>query len=152
MEINMEAEQQHLQQTLNNDIPLTSAIGIQVVEFTGSSLTLSAPLANNTNHKRTAFGGSLYSVAVLAGWGLLYLRLRALGLAGNIVIQESHVRYIHPVADDIIVTCNIESEAYFQKFINFFNRKDIARISLVSLVTQNSDIALEFEGNYVVHT
>lgn len=148
----MEAEQQHLQQTLNNDIPLTSAIGIQVVEFTGSSLTLSAPLANNTNHKRTAFGGSLYSVAVLAGWGLLYLRLRALGLAGNIVIQESHVRYIHPVADDIIVTCNIESEAYFQKFINFFNRKDIARISLVSLVTQNSDIALEFEGNYVVHT
>jgi len=147
----MEAEQRHLQQTFNEEIPLTKAIGIQVVEYTGSSLTLSAPLANNTNHKRTAFGGSLYSVAILAGWGLIYLRLRALGLAGNIVIQESHVRYIHPVSDDIAVTCHIESEAYFQKFINFFNRRDIARISLVSLIEQNSTIALEFEGNYVVN-
>lgn len=147
----MAAEQQHLQQVLNEEIPITSALGIQVMEYTGSSLTLSAPLASNTNHKRTAFGGSLYSIAVLAGWGLLYLRLRALGLTGHIVIQESHVRYMHPVSEDIIVTCNIESEAYFQKFINFFNRKDIARISLVSLINQNSDTALEFEGNYVVH-
>jgi thioesterase domain-containing protein len=62
-----------LQKILYSEIPLTKAIGIEVCEFTGLSLTLKAPLEKNINHKCTAFGGSLYSVAVLSGWGLIYL-------------------------------------------------------------------------------
>lgn len=53
-----------LQEVLNTEIPLTNSIGIQVGEHTDLSLTLHAPLINNINHKRTAFGGSIYSIVI----------------------------------------------------------------------------------------
>ena len=49
-----------LQKVLNEEIPLTNAIGISVESCDSLSLTLAAPLHKNINHKRTAFGGSLY--------------------------------------------------------------------------------------------
>ena len=76
-----------LQKVLHLEIQLTRAIGIEVVEYGENGLTLYAPLDNNINHKSTAFGGSLYSVSVLTGWGLLYLLLIKYGLSGQIVIQ-----------------------------------------------------------------
>ena len=79
-----------LQELLNSEIPLTNAIGIKVVDYNDCGLTLSAPLKNNINHKCTAFGGSLYSVSVLSGWGLIYLLLNKYNLKGHIVIQESN--------------------------------------------------------------
>ena len=57
-----------LEKRILTDIPLARHIGVRVVEFDGSSLALGAPLAANSNHKGTAFGGSLFSLAVLAGW------------------------------------------------------------------------------------
>ena len=50
-------------------------MGIRVAAYDGTSLKLTAPLAPNINHKSTAFGGSLYSLAVLCGWGIVHLKL-----------------------------------------------------------------------------
>ena len=65
-----------LENVLHSEIPLTREIGIEVVDYTGDSLTLKAPLEKNINHKCTAFGGSLYSVSVLSGWGLIHLLMK----------------------------------------------------------------------------
>lgn len=140
-----------LEAKLHEEIPLTQAIGIKVEHYTGNSLTLSAPLANNINHKSTAFGGSLYSIAVLAGWGLLYSKMKELGLSGHIVIQQSNINYLQPVREDIFATCSIDSIEKFDRFIKIFNKKGIARIKLVSEIRQGDDVAVEFEGSYVVH-
>ena len=56
-----------LRNVLHEEIPLTKAMGVEVNSYDGHCLVLSAPLDPNTNHKDTAFGGSLYSLAVLAG-------------------------------------------------------------------------------------
>ena len=47
---------------------LAKHIGIVVESADDSAVVLRAPLAPNANYKGTAFGGSLYSVAVLTGW------------------------------------------------------------------------------------
>jgi len=56
-----------LQERIDQEIPLAKHIGIVVESADDTTVVLRAPLAPNGNHKGTAFGGSLYSVAVLSG-------------------------------------------------------------------------------------
>jgi len=112
-----------LQKILHSEIPLTNAIGIEVGEYTGLALTLHAPLENNINHKRTAFGGSLYSVAVLSGWGLIYLLLKKHNIEGRIVIEESNTKFLKPVVSDITAKCSFESKEHYEKFIKMYKKK-----------------------------
>ena len=141
-----------LEDVLHSEIPLTKEIGITVTEYTGNSLTLQAPLKNNLNHKCTAFGGSLYSVSVLSGWGLLYLLLKEHDLVGHIVIQESNTKFNKPVESNLSATCSFESVEQKDKFIKMFKRKGVARIRLESRIEFNNDDYVVFEGSYVAHT
>lgn len=144
--------EKHLQRVLHHEIPLTREIGIEVVEYTGETLTLTAPLEKNTNHKCTAFGGSLYSVSVLSGWGLIYLLLEARGLTGHIVIQESTTKFLKPVDSDLTATCAFDSREQVEKFIRMFQRKGRARIRLESAIKSAGEALVVFHGSYVVHT
>jgi thioesterase domain-containing protein len=140
-----------LQRILHSEIPLAKAIGVEVCEFTGLSLTLKAPLEKNINHKCTAFGGSLYSVAVLSGWGLIYLLLKQHDVSGHIVIQESNTKFLKPVVSDITAKCSFESTEQYEKFIAMYTRKGKARIQLESRIMCNADSSVIFKGSYVVH-
>jgi len=140
-----------LQEVLNSEIPLTNHIGIQVGKHTDLSLTLHAPLNNNINHKSTAFGGSIYSVSVLSGWGLIYLLLKQHDLPGHIVIQKSNIKYIHPVTTDITAKCAFTSREQQDKFIKMYKRKGLARLQLEANILCNNKKAVIFNGTYVVH-
>ncbi len=141
-----------LQDVLHTEIPLTKHIGLSVVDYTDLSLTLSAPLENNINHKCTAFGGSIYSVSVLSGWGLIYLLLKQHDLSGHIVIQESNIKFIKPVNSEITARCSFLSTQQCDKFINMYKRKGVARIKLTSKISCDNENAVIFNGTYVVHT
>lgn len=141
-----------LQKVLYSEIPLTKSIGIEVIDYGDHGLSLRAPLENNTNHKCTAFGGSLYSVSVLSGWGLIYLLLREHGLSGHIVIQESRTRFLKPVATDIITNCAFDSTEQYEKLLRTYKRKGIARIRLESHIVCHSETCVIFEGSYVIHS
>lgn len=141
----------NLQNILHTEIPLTKSIGIEIAESTDLSLSLSAPLDNNINHKCTAFGGSLYSISVLSGWGLIFLQLKQHGLAGHIVIQESHTQFIKPVTSTIISRCSFENQGAIDKFISMYKRKGIARIQLESRIEAEQETCVIFSGRYVVH-
>jgi thioesterase domain-containing protein len=143
---------EELQQVLHSEIPLTKTIGIKVIDRTDLSLTLSAPLENNINHKCTAFGGSIYSVAVLSGWGLIYLLLKQHGLSGHVVIQESNTKFIKPVTSDITAKCSFKSKDQYERFLKMYQRKGIARIQLKSSITNDTGTNVIFKGSYVVHT
>lgn len=146
----MEDPMQALERRLLEDIPLARAMGLTVAEYSGSALSLRAPLEKNGNHKSTAFGGSLYSLAVLAGWGLLYLKMNESGRRGRIVIQESRIRYLLPVAEDIVATCRLESRERLEAFFRTYDRRGTGRIDLSCSVEANGVRAVEFEGRYVV--
>ena len=141
-----------LEAVLHTDIPLTNHIGITVGELTDTSLSLHAPLESNINHKSTAFGGSIYSVSVLSGWGLIYSIMQQHHLTGHIVIQESNTKFIRPVTTDITTNCCFDSVEQYQKFLNMYKRKGLARIRLESRILCADEIAVIFNGTYVVHT
>jgi len=140
-----------LEAVLHTDIPLTNHIGITVGELTETSLSLHAPLESNINHKSTAFGGSIYSVSVLSGWGLIYSIMQQHHLTGHIVIQESNTKFIKPVTTDITAKCCFDDMVQCQKFLNMYKRKGIARIRLESRISCADEVAVIFTGTYVVH-
>ena len=139
-----------LQTTLHREIPLSKAMEIEVVAYGDRRLTFKAPLQPNINHKSTAFGGSLYSIAVLTGWGLLFLLLQERGLAGQIVIASSDIRYVQPVSGDLVATCELPEPDACDRFLKLLKRKGKSRIELQAKVLgRNGTPAVEFRGTYV---
>ena len=141
-----------LEKTLHEEIPLTREIGIQVVHATTQQVQLNAPLSPNINHKCTAFGGSLYAVAVLAGWSMVFARLHAAGIHAHIVIQDAKIDYLLPVAETIHAECNVISDTDFAHCLKLFARKGRGRIELPVQIITAQGIAVRFCGNYVIHT
>ncbi len=88
-----------LQQYLHEHIPLSKAMGVEVLAATPESAKLSAPLAPNINHRDTVFGGSAAALASLSAWSLLHIRLRQEGIGSRIVIQKSALDYERPITE-----------------------------------------------------
>jgi len=91
-----------LQALWHRGIPLTVAMRIGIETCTFEELTVAADLGPNANVHGTAFAGSLYAIAALAGWGMVWLALRARGLDGAIVLARGEIDYRRPVAERIV--------------------------------------------------
>jgi thioesterase domain-containing protein len=143
---------QELEQTLHAEIPITRQLGLTVLGYQDETLALRAPLEANINHKGTAFAGSINAVTTLAGWGLLWLLLQEARLSARIVIQESTIRYRHPITQDMVATCRKPAPAHLEPFFLMLQRKGIARLELQVHIWQLEHLAVEFSGRYVVST
>jgi thioesterase domain-containing protein len=139
-----------LQDTLNSEIPISTAIGLHVAGFEAGALTLAAPLAPNINHKDTAFAGSLNAVLTLAGWSMLWLIARREGIPAMVVIQDSTIRYLRPVGRDFAAECRLPAQAEVERFLLMLRRKGLARLELAADIRVGGDLAVAFSGRYVV--
>lgn len=132
---------------MHAEIPLTRSIDVRVSTYDGKSLTLNAPLAMNSNHKGTAFGGSLFSLAVLAGWGLLVLKLGERYLDAELVIQDSNVEYLAPVRGDFNAQARLDADE-FERFVRTLSRRGKARVQVAVTISQDGRDAVRFEGTF----
>ena len=140
-----------LQAVLLSEIPITRYLGISVASYDLSCLTLHAPLANNLNHKGTAFAGSLNSLLTLSGWGLLWLILREYQLSAHIVIQDSECNYLVPVTGDFSASCQRPEPLQIEKLIATLQKKGKARVEFQASIVQQQQVAVSFKGRYVAH-
>ncbi|WP_348235228.1 YiiD C-terminal domain-containing protein, partial [Salmonella enterica] len=58
----------------------------------------SMPDTGNLNPHDTVFAGSLFALATLTGWGLIWLMLRVRHLVGPIILADAHMRYSKPIS------------------------------------------------------
>ncbi len=129
-------------------IPISAHMGLSVTSWSGGTLMLRAPLANNINHQQSAFGGSLFSIAALAGWGLLQLKLNSVNIDANTVIADGDVSYRRPVFDDFECICTLpESYAAFEDTLK---EKGKSALILAPEIMVNGEVAMTFSGRYVV--
>jgi thioesterase domain-containing protein len=141
-----------LQNVLHQQIPITNHLGILVESYENNTLKLSSPLSKNHNHMGTAFGGSIYSICVLAGWSIVYLKLKENNITdGHIVIAESHIDYLKPVNSDLIAECTLTEPKHLTKLIRVYNKHGISKIKLITKIYVGNEVAVEFSGKYVVH-
>jgi thioesterase domain-containing protein len=120
----------YLQELIAREITLARPMGVIVESATDSTLVLRAPLAPNSNHKGTAFGGSLYSLAVLAGWAWLTRDLAARDINADAVIQESSMRFLLPVVGMLRASVENPAAEESDRFHKMLGRAGRGRIRL----------------------
>lgn len=127
-----------LEAYLHDHIPLSRAMAVRVVSVAQERVVLGAPLGPNINHRETVFGGSAASVATLAAWSLLHLRLSAAGMPSRVVIQRSTMDYLLPMAGDFTAVAKLDDTADWHGFMRMLTRRGRGRIRIAA--------ALEYDG------
>lgn len=142
-------ERHAVQIYLEAHIPLSRAMGTRVLEADGDHVLLEAPLEPNLNHRGTGFGGSVATLAILAGWTLVHLRLRAEGVDARTVIQRSDVAYRRPVRDAFQARVVAPDQGTWDRFRRALRRFGKGRVPLRVQVLCDGGVVAEMEADYV---
>jgi thioesterase domain-containing protein len=134
----------------HEEIPITRAMGVRVVANDESGFVIEAPVALNSNHLRTAFGGSINAVATLAAYGFLWLEVNDASV--HVVVAESSIRFLRLVRETIRAVCRRPAAEELAAFRSQFKAKGKARIPLRVNVIEGGETAAEFEGSFVART
>jgi len=137
----------HAEKFLHEQIPITRAMGLRVVAHDADGFTVEAPVALNSNHLKTAFGGSINAVATLAAYGFLWMELN--DAATHVVVAESSIKFLRPVRETMRATCPRPDANTLAAFRARFAEKGKAQIALRVGVTERGETAAEFEGRFV---
>lgn len=139
--------ERRIQELFYSEMPITRALGVVVESYDGERLVLTAPLAANANHLGTAFGGSLNTLAVLSGYGVLWMELQEIEC--HIVIRESAISYERPVRGELRASCARPEAEALAAFKRRFHQKGKARIVLDATIEEGELVAARFRGTFV---
>lgn len=140
-------KKEDLEAYMHQNIPISLALGIHVVDASPQKIILRAPFEKNINHKKTVFGGSLHAVATLACWSLVYINLKDL-TTFDIIITSSSVNYLLPVTSDFDVLCESPGEEVWDRFIRSLHSKGKGRIHLWAEIFQDGKLSVDYEGTF----
>jgi thioesterase domain-containing protein len=129
-----------------DEFPLARHIGIEVESAGDGGVVLGAPFEPNANHNGTAFGGSQFCVAVLAGWAWATRYLAARQIRADAVIQESTIRYLAPLRGPLRARLEAPPPEHIERFRKMLRRAGRGRIRLHVDVLDGSALATRFEG------
>lgn len=138
-----------LERYIHGHIPLSRAMGVSVVSVEDDALTLQAPLGPNINHRQSVFGGSASALAILAGWALLHVRLRAEGLANRLVIQRNMMEYQRPILGPFTARATLEHPDRWRQFTAMLKRKGKGRVTVSAVLEQTDEVVGRFTGEFV---
>ena len=138
-----------LETYLHEHIPLSAAMQLSVVALSERGVTLSAPLAPNVNHRNSVFGGSLASLATLAGWSLVHAGLLEIGLPSRVVVMSSQIEYLAPAVGRFEATCRRPEPRAWERFQESVRRRGKGRIALAVEVHSESVLAATLAGSFV---
>lgn len=143
-----------LEMFMHEAIPLAKAMGVGVEVSDDQSLVLTAPKEQNRNSLNTAFGGSLVSLATLAGYGVVWELMRnetpTDKVEWRIVIKESRAAYRRPVLGDLRAICERPAKAAIEEFKASLARYGKAKLNLKTRVIEGGETAVEVRAAYVV--
>lgn len=138
-----------LLQFLNNEIPLTKSLGLEIVSIDEKGARIRAPLGPNHNHLGGAFGGSLATMMILSGYIWLYDALLKNNHHAHVILFKEESEYLLPVKTDIEVLALTPSAAEWKKFEEIYLRKGTGRLVLHSEIRLPEGIAARFRGEFV---
>lgn len=136
-----------LQQAWYDHIPLSEKMGVRISQYTGQKFITTMPETGNQNPHHTLFAGSMFSLATLTGWGLIWLLLRERQLGGTIVLADAHIRYSTPVTGRPSAVANLGS---LSGDLDRLARGRKARVQLQVELFGNDVKGALFEGVYIV--
>ncbi|WP_371193661.1 YiiD C-terminal domain-containing protein [Glaciecola sp. SC05] len=136
-----------LQRTWHEQIPITEHMGIKLYQYTELAIETRASLNKNINLHGSMFAGSIYSLATLTGWGMIFLQLKQKGLSGEIVLGDASIHYHKPITMKPRAICKLET---VQGKFDMLQRGKKCSVTLrVEILDEDNEVA-EFSGQYWV--
>lgn len=139
----------NLEQYLSENIPLSKAMQVSVLEIREDAVVLSAPLTPNINHRETVFGGSASALAILAAWGLLHVRLNDAGTVYRLVIQRNTMEYLFPIHGRFTARSSLPEPESWNRFQRILKRRGKARTTVTSVLEHGGRAVGRFAGEFV---
>lgn len=133
---------------LHDHIPLSRAMAVEVVEASAAHVLLEAPLEPNINMHGTMFGGSAATLALLAAWSVMHLKLEAEGIASQLVIHRTATEYLLPITGLARASAHLD-EASWSGFLQTYQRRGRARLSVAAELLFDGKIAGRLTGEFV---
>lgn len=115
-------------------IPLAHAAGIRLEADGDDRLAAHAPFAANSNPHGTAFGGSLYVTALVAGYAQTVWLVERAGLDLAVVIRRADADYRRPVTGDFSARVAPIAKQTHQRFLQALRQHGRGRIDLTLCV------------------
>ena len=133
-------------------IPLSAAMGVELVSFDSNVLNVAAELEPNINLHGTGFAGSLYAINALCGWSMVHLQLQLRNTVdASIVLADGRIKYARPVTGRIVAECDFGAQV---SALDVLQSKGKARFTLTSAIAETDQEearpAATFEGDYAV--
>ena len=116
-----------LQAKIHRTIPLSAAMGYEIVALDEAQIVVEAPLQPTINIHGTGFAGSLYTLGILSAWALCNHVIDDAGLDAELVIAEAAIRYRAPVRGRIRCCCRLSANQ-IQRFVTGLRTRGSARI------------------------
>ena len=131
-------------------MPPVRALQLRLHHYDGERLHLAAPLAPNINDKANAFGGSLASAMTLAAWALVSVKLEEAGLEADVYVQDSMLRYRHPLYDELTAEAWLAPEQSWEQFLTSFRQRGKARAQMLARICNAAGTeCCSLEGRFV---
>ncbi|MGF1683010.1 YiiD C-terminal domain-containing protein [Photobacterium minamisatsumaniensis] len=138
---------QELQDLWQSQIPISDKMGVKISQYTGYRFEVSALINANLNPNESMFAGSIFTMATLAGWGFVWILLKERKLPADIMLVDSHIRYLSPVKERPRAVVTVENL-----------RGDIARLAsgrkgrveVEVNVYSGEQLASRFTGTYML--
>ncbi|MDF1816075.1 MAG: YiiD C-terminal domain-containing protein [Verrucomicrobiales bacterium] len=143
----MKIDTAELEEYLHEKIPVAKQMGIGVDTCQDGLVILRAPMHLNHNHLGTAFGGSLVTMATLAGYCALWVALG--NRDAHIVVRRSRIEYDHPVTRDFKSVCRVPDSDAYRQFLENFEKRNKARMNLEVTISENDRECVRFDGEFV---
>jgi thioesterase domain-containing protein len=137
-----------LTEFLHSRIPLTAEMQLRVQPGPPDAIEVRAPLAPNINVHGTAFGGSLVTLAIVAGWTLVNRALQRAAVECALFVQKSECEYLAPARGELVASGRLP-EADWHAFLVDLRRQGRARIAIEVAVSSGGTVVARHLGSFV---
>lgn len=136
-----------LQELWQYQIPISDKMGVKISQYTGYRFEVSALINANLNPSEFMFAGSIFTMATLAGWGFIWMLIKERKLEADIVLVDSHIRYVSPVKERPRAVVSIETlSGDFDRLAKGRKGRVIVEVNVYSGET----LASTFTGTYML--
>ncbi|MDR3428173.1 YiiD C-terminal domain-containing protein [Silvimonas sp.] len=131
---------------LRDGFPVLAAMQVHVMGDV-DDWSLAVPYEPNRNDHATAFGGSISTLATIAGWMVVNV---AAGEGADVVIQSGATDFLLPIPGDFSAHVLPVDEQQLAAFQRMYRRRGKGRLSMtVEVHTASKMLAARFVGVYV---
>ncbi|HYM42623.1 MAG TPA: YiiD C-terminal domain-containing protein [Steroidobacteraceae bacterium] len=137
-----------LQAYLSARIAPVRALGLEVES--AEPVIVAAPLEPNVNDKGTAFAGSLFSVAALAGWAHVMRWCAAQPVAAEVMLQAAKAQFLAPARGRFRATALEPAHIQREKLARMLARGGRGRIEITVTVSCDQTVVMTLAAVYAV--